>query len=252
MRILRVFVRTAPAVLVLIGCAATPRVPPRQMALPHYDLGLAYFDAGNFRRAIPELRRAVELSPSDPLYHNALGMALMFDRRLDEAIPAFEEAVRVDARFSEAKNNLATAYMIRGELEKARTILLDVVKDPFYPTPHFAYFNLAKILERQGKVEEAIREYQSALDIQPDYVEAHNNLGSLYLRQGKTDLAIEELTEATRLSPKLAIYQRNLGAAYLQAGKRKEARRAFKRALKLEPNSPSAKYARRMLEELKQ
>ncbi len=251
MSILRVFVRSAAALLFLVGCATTPRVDPREMAATHYDLGLAYFNAGNFGQAVPELAKAVELNPSDPVHHNALGMALMFNRRLDEAIRAFEEALRVDERFSEARNNLASAYMFKGDLERAQSLFLEVLKDPFYPTPHFVHFNLAKISERQGRLDEAVQQYKRALDIQRDYVDAHNSLGLLYLRQGKTDLAIKELTEATRLSPRLAIYYQNLGTAYLRAGRQKEARRAFEKVLELEPSGRSADYARRMLEEFK-
>jgi type IV pilus assembly protein PilF len=251
MRTFRVFLRAAPMILLLAGCA-TPRPPqPLTVAATHYDLGLAYFDAGNYRRAIPELAKAVELNPADPEYRTALGMAFMFNRNLDQAIKTFEEAIAADARFTEAKNNLATAYLLKGDLEKARVLLGDVLNDPFYPTPHFAYFNLAKIYERQGKVEKAIEEYQRALDIQRDYVEARNNLGSLYLQLGKTDLAIAEFTEATRLAPRVPIYHRNLGLAYYQAGKRPEARRAFEKVLELEPSGPSSEYARKALEELK-
>ena len=90
------------------------------------------------------------------------------------------------------------------------------------------------------------------MDIDRDYVDAHNNLGRLHLQQGKNDLAIEEFTEATRLQPRVALYQRNLGVAYVQAGKTKKARMSFQRVLELERDGPSAEYARRMLEELKQ
>lgn len=253
MRVLRLFVWMAPVLLVLWGCATKPPPRPedRNLAASHYNLGVAYFDAGNFRQAFTELTKAVELAPSNPAYHNALGMALMFNGQLDEAMKEFEESLRVDERFSEAKNNLASAYLLKGDLQKARSLYLEVLKDPFYPTPHFIYFNLGNIYEREGKFEEAIGQYKRALDIRIDYADAHNSLGLLYLRQGKMDLAIEELTEATRLSPKTALYHRNLGTAYLQAGRRKEARREFERVLQLEPNSRSAEYARRMLKEFK-
>lgn len=250
MRRVRVVVPMAAVVLLLIGCATKP--PPRpQAAQTHYELGTSYLNAGNYRLAIPEFTKAVEFHPANPEYRNALGMALMFNRNLDEAIKAFEEAIKADPRFTEAKNNLASAHMLKGDLEKARPLLLEVLSDPLYPTPQFAYFNLAKIYEAQGNVDKAIEQYRLALDLQRDYVEAHNNLGSLYLQQGRTDLAIQEFAQAARLNPKIAMFHRNLGAAYLQAGKRKEAQGAFEKVLELERSGPSAEYARRMLEELK-
>lgn len=252
MRMVRVFLWMVPIVFLVASCAPKPRVSPAQAASTHYQLGRAYFDRGSYRASIPEFSKAAELVPANADYRNSLGMALMFTRNLNEAIKVLDETVRLDPKFSAAKNNLATAYMLNGDLEKARTIYLEVLDDPLYPTPHFAYFNLAKIYEQQGKVEKAIEEYKRALDIERNYVEAHNNLGFLYLQQGKPNLAIQEFAEAIRLNPKAGIYHRNLGIAYVQAGERQKAQKAFEKVLEVEPNGESAKYARKMLEELKQ
>jgi Flp pilus assembly protein TadD len=238
--------------LLLVACATKPQPQqPPESAATHYELGRAYFDAGNYRLAIPEFSKAVELRPSDPIYRSDLGMAFMFNRNLDEAIKQFEEAIKLDKRYTAAKNNLASAYMLKGDLEKARMLLTEVLNDPLYPTPHFAYFNIAKIYERQGKIDQAIEHYRLALDVERDYPDAYNNLGFLYLQQGKTDLAISAFSEATRLSPKVPVYYRNLGVAYAEAGRRREARRAFERVLELESTGPSAEYARKALDDLK-
>jgi len=252
MRMVRVFLRTAPMALLLVACATTPepKQPPAS-AVTHYELGRAYFDAGNYRLAIPEFSRAVELNPSDPIYRSDLGLAFMFTRNLDEAIKQFEEAIKIDKRYTPAKNNLASAYMLKGDLERARILLTEVLNDPLYPTPQFAYFNLAKIYERQGKIDQAIEHYKLALDVEREYPDAYNNLGFLYLQQGRTDLAISAFSEATRLGPKVPVYYRNLGIAYVEAGKRREARRAFERVLELESTGPSAEYARKALDDLR-
>jgi len=265
MRMVQVFLRTAPMALLLVACATTPEPQqPPESAANHYELGRAYFDGGNYRLAIPEFSKAVELRPTDPIYRSDLGMAFMFNRNLDEAIKQFEEAIKLDKRYTAAKNNLASAYMLKGDqerakgdqerakdyLEKARTLLAEVLNDPLYPTPHFAYFNLAKTYERQGKIDQAIENYRLALDVERDYADAYNNLGFLYLQQGRTDLAISAFSEATRLGPKVPVYHRNLGIAYAEAGRRREARRAFERVLELESTGPSAEYARKALDDL--
>ena len=252
MKNFRVFLGMIPVVLLLVGCASRPDVDPRRTAETHYHLGWAYFRAGDFQGAIPEYSKAVELHPTEPMYRDAMGTALMHTGRLDGAIVQFEEALRIDPKFTESRNNLASAYLLKGDLEKARAALNEVLKDPFYATPQYAYYNLAKIYEREGKIDQAIWEYRRALDIDRDYVDAHNSLGVLYLHQGKVDLAIDKFTEATRLNPRVALYQRNLGVAYVQVGDSRKARRAFERVLELERDGPSAEYARRMLRELKQ
>lgn len=251
MKKLRVFFRAALIPLLLVGCAPQEKEGSAELAAAKYQLGVAYFEAGNYRAAVPELSKAADLDPANAEYRNALGMALLFNRKLDAAIKVFEEAIGVDPKNTEIKNNLASAYIMNGELEKAKPLLKQVLDDPLYPTPQFAYFNLARIYERQGKIDEAIEQYELALDIRPEYVDAHYNLGLLYLQQGRTDRAIEQFSAATRLSPKIAVYQQSLGVAYVQAGKYEEARLAFQRVIAIEPNSPSAEYARRMLQELK-
>jgi len=252
MRVVRAILWTVPIVLLVIGCVTKPPsgAKDKELAEARYKLGVVYFNDGKFRLAIPEFGKAIELNPSSPDYRNALGMALMFNRQLDDAIKVFEEALTIDPKSSETKNNLASAYLMKGELEPARVLLLQVKDDFIYPTPHFVYFNLARIYERQGKIDKAIEEYGLALDIRPDYVDAHYNVGLLFLGQGKTDLAIAEFIEVTRLSPGIAVYHRTLGVAYVQAGKPQDARRAFQKVLEVGPNSPSAKYARKMLQEL--
>jgi len=250
MKTVRVCLGMILVVLLLVGCASKPDVDPRRAAETHYQLGMAYFRVGNFQEAVPEYAKAVELDPAEPIYRDAMGTALMYGNRLDMAIVQFEEALRLDPKFTESRNNLASAYLLKGDLARARAQLDEVLKDPFYATPQFAYYNLAKIYEREGKIDEAIWEYRRALNIDRDYVDAHNSLGILYLHQGKVDLAIERFTEAARLDPRVAVYQRNLGVAYVQAGDGQKARRAFERVLELERDGPSAEYARRMLKDL--
>ena len=200
MRMVRAILWTVPIVLLVIGCVTKPPsgAKDKELAEARYKLGVVYFNDGKFRLAIPEFGKAIELNPSSPDYRNALGMALMFNRQLDDAIKVFEEALTIDPKSSETKNNLASAYLMKGELEPARVLLLQVKDDFIYPTPHFVYFNLARIYERQGKIDKAIEEYRLALDIRPDYVDAHYNVGLLFLGQGKTDLAIAEFIEVTR------------------------------------------------------
>jgi Tfp pilus assembly protein PilF len=121
--------------LFMVACAKEPKVDPRRSAQTHYQLGLAYFNNGNYQQALPEFAKAVELNPSEPLYHDSLGMAFMFNRQLDAAISEFQEALRIDPKFVEAKNNLASAYLLNGDLELARATLEEVLKDPFYNLP---------------------------------------------------------------------------------------------------------------------
>ncbi len=79
-----------------------------------------------------------------------------------------------------------------------------------------AYNNLGNVLSNERKLPEAKENYESALELNPDYPEAHNNLGRIYAAWGQFPAALAQFEEALRLEPDLASAQQNK-AAVLQA-----------------------------------
>ena len=75
----------------------------------------------------------------------------------------------------------------------------------------------------QGKLDEAIANYQQALRLKPDYAEAYNNLGNALKDQGKLEEAIASYQQALRLKPDYAEAYNNLGNALKDQGKLEEA-----------------------------
>jgi tetratricopeptide (TPR) repeat protein len=74
-------------------------------------------------------------------------------------------------------------------------------------------YNQARRLERQGDLAAAAERYQRALELKPDFAEAHNNLGALQARRGELADAIAHLREALRLRPDSDVAQQNLERA---------------------------------------
>ncbi len=73
----------------------------------HNGIGAAYCESNRCVEAIPELQRAVELAPKEPLYHVNLGKALAILDHLDEARMEFERALAVDPGYAPARDFLA-------------------------------------------------------------------------------------------------------------------------------------------------
>jgi tetratricopeptide (TPR) repeat protein len=87
-----------------------------------------------------------------------------------------------------------------------------------------------------GKTGDAIREYERAIDIKPDYALAHNNLGDALLRVGRTSEALQHFREALRLDPGSAEAHFNLGSALNAQGRAQESIVEFRRALNAKPD----------------
>jgi len=99
-----------------------------------------------------------------------------------------------------------------------------------------AHYNLANALANQGKFDEAIAEYQQALRLRPDYADAHCNLGNALLTQGQLAQAVIQYREALRTKPDLFEAQYNLAFALARLGQLQEAIAQYRQALRLNPN----------------
>ena len=99
-----------------------------------------------------------------------------------------------------------------------------------------AYNRLGNLLFRQGKIEEAVNYYRLAVRKKPDFAKAHYNLGVALLQKGNIEEAIACLQRALDLRPGYAQAHNNLGVALIHLGKNNEAMQHFQQALQLKPD----------------
>ena len=99
-----------------------------------------------------------------------------------------------------------------------------------------ARYHLGLAYFQQRRADEAIFQFQKALEIQPDYAEARYNLGTVLIQQGRLDEAIAQLQKTLEFKPDNASAHKNLGIAFLQQGRLDEAIAHFKKALEIRPD----------------
>jgi tetratricopeptide (TPR) repeat protein len=99
-----------------------------------YSLGMVYAQLSDTDRAYEYLKKALLLRPVYPEALNNLGVLYLRTRRPQEAIASFEESIRVAPAYDQSYLNLARVYTILGDREKARTVLLELLKQhPDHP-----------------------------------------------------------------------------------------------------------------------
>jgi tetratricopeptide (TPR) repeat protein len=103
-----------------------------------------------------------------------------------------------------------------------------------------AHYNLGNDLLQKGRVDEAIAQYQKALQIKPDKEEACNNLGNALLQKGSVDEAIAYYQKTLQINPEFAEAHYNLANALLQKGSVNEAIAHFQTALQINPDYADA------------
>jgi tetratricopeptide (TPR) repeat protein len=106
---------------------------------------------------------------------------------------------------------------------------------------------LAVLYSTQKKYPQAETALRKALKMEPLNAPMHNMLGLLYLEQKRYPEAEQALLEAIKSQPQFPEAYRNLGAVYQAQGKAAEAGRYLAQYLKLNPQAPNAGYIREQL-----
>ncbi len=84
-------------------------------------------------------------------------------------------------------------------------------------------------------LDEAMKDYQLAIVLDPHYAEAYNNLGAIY--HGKRDFGMAErmYKRALKYQPKSAVTYCNLGTTYFAESKYKQGVKAYRKAMQVDP-----------------
>jgi len=110
------------------------------------------------------------------------------------------------------------------------------------PGSWMAHTNLGAELDDQGRSDEAMAEYMTALRINPKETMARNNLGMSLAQMGRVHEAIEDWEEVLRIDPDHAEAHNNLGNALAQMGRIPEAFLHWEKALKVKPDFAEAHF----------
>ena len=105
-----------------------------------------------------------------------------------------------------------------------------------------AHYNLGVILDQQGKLQEAIGQYERALRLDPDFADAHNNLGAALINQGRLQEAMAHYEQALRIRSDFADAHYSLGIALDKLRRTPEAIEHYKQALRIKPDYSKAHY----------
>jgi protein O-mannosyl-transferase len=135
--------------------------------------------------------------------------------------------------------NLALYYGMEGRLDEARRELEKAIA--IEPRNFELHNNLGIIYREQGDLGRAIREYQLVLQLEPADAMARYNLGNVYLAQARYDDALREYGECLAIIPEYDELHNNIGIVHMKSGRIEDALREFETALRLNPENTNAR-----------
>lgn len=132
---------------------------------------------------------------------------------------------------------LAFAHHRLGRLEEAIAHYRQALQlAPDYTDAHFA---LGVALQAEGE-DEAVHHLRKALKLNPNHVDAHFTLSTVLQAQGMHDEAVRHLQKALRLKPDHAKAHNNLGVLFKEQGKLNDAVLHYREALRIAPDFADA------------
>ena len=221
----------------------------------HYNLGIAYLEAGQYDRAVPEFEAVIRLDANFIGAHCALCRSYLEQNALEKASAAVTAALKLDATHQPALllcDTITQAYYDRGKehlnaeryVEAVSTFqqalnldtdlgsssqVSDIENKHIYAHLGAAYIGLKAY-------QEAIDALQNAIALDADLVDAHYNLGYACVEQSSYEQAIPHLERAIAIAPNLKRAHYNLARAHRELGNLEAATHAVTETLRLDPN----------------
>ena len=138
-----------------------PLIPQRSTANEYVDLGIAYRKEEKYQEAILAYQEAIKIDPVHEWAYNNIGYAYYCDQKYEESVKAYKQAIQVRPDHGWAYNGLGRAY------------------------------------NKLGQYQQAIDAFLSSTQVSPDNAEAFYNLAKAYAISEEYDLVLSYLKQAT-------------------------------------------------------
>ena len=153
---------------------------------------------GDYIGGISAMNDMLEMYPKDKHLLYLAGNWLMAENGNDQAQRMMEKALAIDKNFPAALNDLA--YVDARNLQFAKAFAAMeryIVLLPQEPNPHDSY---GELLRMAGDYEGSLKQYRTALEIDPDFVTSQLGLGDTYALMGNQEQARAEYDRAIRFA----------------------------------------------------
>jgi tetratricopeptide (TPR) repeat protein len=214
----------------------------------HFEPSSVLEDARNIpRTAAARMGRGLPfpgIASTTEFTRNYLSYGSIFFERgyMTEAEHFLQLALRDDPDNSEALYGLGSIYLQQKNTTEARATFERVIKLPQrYPgTLPNAWNNLGLLSAREGRTDQAIQQFQKALQLDPDHFIALENLGNAYRQAKHWDDAKATLQHALQLNPDNAEANYAMGMVYAQTDDADRAYEYLQKAVAERPAYPEA------------
>lgn len=214
------------------------KVPENPRA--HASLAGVLSRAGKWAQALPYYEEAVRLRPDYADAQNDFGAALGKLGRHDQALTHHRRAWQLKPDDLDVRLNLGVALQQAGRAAEAVLHFEAVLAQR--PRHLVARAHLGDTLLQLGRPADALRQFEHVLTLEPDAPGAHNNAAVALTALGRAEEALGHYARAAHLQPDNLAVRVNYGDALLRAGQAAGAATQYAVAVRLQPDWPDLHY----------
>ena len=228
--------------------AALRRENP-SLNLRHRHATIQLFYGDNPDLAANEFHKLVVDAPHVPVFRSDLCQALSRLGRPDEVVRHCDELLGLDLRDWMSRTTRARAHLYRGDalvaLGRSDEAIVEfnraIELKPGYAD---AYCSRSTAHLSLGEFERAVMDNDRAIELESDYAAAYNNRGAAHQELGRLHQAIQDYSRAIELEPDNAMTYSNRGDTYLALREFDQAVPDFDQAIELQPDSTRTYHLR--------
>src|SRR5215831_12573693 len=196
---------------------------------------LTWRHAGTYTDIETLWRATLARNPECWMAHTNLGLVLIQQGKIDDAIAHYRSALQMQPDSWDAEYNLGTALVKRGQVDEGiQHCERAVAMRPMDPD---AQVSLGDALLRKGRIDDAMDHYQKAMTARADHFLARYGLCQALLEKGELDGAIQVCRSALELWPLDPDCHTSLAIALEEKGNPAEALQHYEKALEVSPQS---------------
>ena len=225
------------------------------------DKGRKHYEKKEFEHAEPYLQEVAGELPDFADVQNMLGVCYFHQERFELSQKAFETALRINPRYTEAALNLAVIYNELGKYDESMELHAGALAaaanlgsegvDPFaLGKIANMHAELAAAYEEVRMLDAAVREYRRALELCPDFADIRTKLGNVLKETGDLPGAEREFSRAKDTKPSYVPARVYLGVALFAQGRKQEAVQEWEEAIGLDPENRLAQTSLRMVKNM--
>jgi tetratricopeptide (TPR) repeat protein len=202
------------------------------------DLAMTYYRAGSLDKANVEAAAVVKADPHNVHALQLLGNIEFAQGKFAEAAEHLHTALELQANF-ETAYSLALAYLSQHKLAETKLLFNELLND-MGSTPEL-HVLLGRAYRETGYLDDAIREFKKAIELDPRYPRVHYYLALAYLAQGEKErfpTARPLFEQELAINPKEFFSTFFLGVIHLEDRDFPGAEEYLKKAVQLQPENP--------------